>query len=46
MVSEPVNEPIAVGANVTEIAQEAPGSMLALQVLVWLKGADAITLET
>ena len=41
-----MNEPIAVGANVTEIVQEEPAAMLALQVFVWLNGADAVTLET
>jgi len=46
MASVPENDPMAVGANETEIVQEAAGAMLALQVLVWLKGAATVTVET
>ena len=46
MVSVLVNEPIAVGVNVTQMVQEEPGARLALRVLVWLNGAAAVTLET
>jgi len=46
IVSALVNDPIAVGVNVTEIVQDAPAARLAPQVLVWLNGADAVTLET
>ena len=46
IVRVPEAEPIAVGVNETEMVQEAPGAMLAVQVLVWLKGAVAVTLAT
>jgi hypothetical protein len=46
IVRVPDAEPTAIGANVTETVQEKPGAMLTLQVLVWLKGAVAVTLVT
>lgn len=46
MVRVPEAEPRAVGVNETWTVQEAPGAMLAVQLLVWLNGAAAVTLET
>jgi hypothetical protein len=45
-VRVPENEPTAVGENETEMAQEAAGARLALQLLVRLKGAATATVDT
>jgi hypothetical protein len=46
IVSVPETDPRTVGVKETCMVQEEPGAMLALQLLVWLKGAAVVTLET
>ena len=46
IVRLPVAEPAPVGLNETRIVQEWPGTILALQLFVWEKGAAAVTVAT
>jgi hypothetical protein len=43
-VNDPEEELTAVGENITEIVHVAAGRTAAVQVLVWAKGAGAVTL--
>jgi hypothetical protein len=46
IVSVPEAAPTVAGANETEMVQDEPAAMLAVQVFVWIKGALAVTLAT